>query len=84
MHEAAMDHYVPSEFGGDLTLFRAMVGGDKFEIGDDYGWKDVVNGEVRVIDVPGNHISLFHKKNIDGVATALRESIGEVSQASKV
>ncbi len=79
MHEAAMNAYVPPTLKGDLTLFRAMIGGDKFEIGKDYGWEEVVVGEVRIIDVPGNHISLFHGKNIDEVAAALRETIKGIS-----
>ncbi len=70
-HERAMSNYVPGAFEGKLTLFRAMVGGDKFELGPDYGWVDLVD-EIDIIDVPGNHISIFHEENIEAVATAFR------------
>ena len=73
-HEKAMEAYVPGPFEGKLTLFRAMVGGDKFEIGDGYGWNDLVD-ELEIVDVPGNHISIFHSENIDAVAAAFRGAL---------
>src|SRR5690606_33476167 len=70
-HEKAMESYVPGPFAGRLTLFRAMVGGDKFEIGEDYGWEELVD-ELDIVDIPGNHISVFHKENIAAIAAAFR------------
>ncbi len=76
-HEKAMESYIPGPFAGRLTLFRAMVGGDKFEIGEDYGWEELVD-ELDLIDIPGNHISVFHKENIDAIAEAFRRALGGV------
>ncbi len=73
-HERAMADYSPGVFEGKMTLFRALVGGDKFELGPDYGWIDLVD-ELDIIDVPGNHISIFHESNIDAVAEAFRNSL---------
>ncbi len=73
-HERAMSEYSPGVFEGKLTLFRAMVGGDKFELGPDYGWIDLVD-ELDIIDVPGNHISIFHEANIDAVSNAFRNAL---------
>jgi thioesterase domain-containing protein len=75
-HERAMDAYIPREFAGKLTLFRARVGNDKFEIGDDYGWSGLVD-ELEVIAVPGNHVSIFHKDNIEGVSDAFRQALAK-------
>jgi amino acid adenylation domain-containing protein len=75
-HERAMKAYVPREFAGKLTLFRAKVGNDKFEIGDDYAWAGLVD-EFEVIGVPGNHVSIFHKDNIEGVSEAFRQSLAK-------
>ena len=75
-HERAMDAYVPGAFSGTLTLFRAMVGNDKFEIGDDYGWAGLVD-ELAIVGVPGNHISIFHQDNIEGVSAAFREALAK-------
>ncbi len=71
-----MEAYVPDSFAGKLTLFRAMVGNDKFEIGDDYGWRGLVD-ELEIIGVPGNHISIFHNDNIEGVSEAFRQSLAK-------
>ena len=75
-HERAMEAYIPREFAGKLTLFRAKVGNDKFEIGEDYGWSGLVD-ELEVIGVPGNHVSIFHKDNIEGVSEAFRQSLAK-------
>ncbi len=75
-HERAMEAYVPGKFSGTLTLFRAKVGNDKFEIGDDYGWAGLVD-ELDIIGVPGNHISIFHKDHIEAVSAAFREALAK-------
>lgn len=78
-HEQAMTRYIPGPLEGKLTLFRALVGGDKFELGPDYGWVDLVD-DLEIVDVPGNHISLFHEENIDRIAAAFRAALlGEPS-----
>lgn len=81
-HEKAMEIYIPGPFNGKLTLFRALVGGDKFAIGDDYGWNDLVD-ELEIVDVPGNHVSVFHKDNIDAIAEAFRQALSGVTALLK-
>lgn len=73
-HEKAMEAYLPGPYAGRLTLFRAMIGGDKFAIGEDYGWDELVD-ELDIVDIPGNHISVFHKENIDAIAEAFRQAL---------
>jgi amino acid adenylation domain-containing protein/FkbH-like protein len=77
-HERAMESYVPGPFPGRLTLFRAIVGGDKFEIGEDYGWNELVD-ELEIVEIPGNHVSVFHKENIDAIAEAFRNTLSAVA-----
>jgi len=73
-HERAMGEFRPRRFDGRLTLFRAMVGGDKFDLGEDYGWQSLV-ADLDTIDIPGNHVTVFDRKNIDGVAAAFRQAL---------
>ncbi len=70
-YEEAMLSYKPGTFSGDLTLFRASECQDKYDLGEDYRWSNVVEGNIKVIDVPGNHISIFHKENIGGITQAM-------------
>ncbi|MBK1828217.1 non-ribosomal peptide synthetase/type I polyketide synthase [Haloferula rosea] len=74
-HEAAMDAYQPGPFHGTLNLFRADAVNDKFEIPDDYGWSDRVD-ELKVVEVPGEHLTLFDSGHVGPLA-------GHVSQALK-
>lgn len=66
-HEAAMDAYQPSRFRGTLHLFRASAVNDKFEIPDDYGWSKHVDA-LQVIEVPGEHLTLFDDGNVGPLA----------------
>jgi len=81
-HEKAMEFYEPGTFNGKLTLFRALVGGDKFAIGDDYGWSDLVD-DLEIVDVPGNHVSVFHRDNIDAIAAAFRKALQAIETPLK-
>jgi amino acid adenylation domain-containing protein len=76
-HERSMAVYHPAPIAGKLTLFRAMVGGDKYELGEDYGWNELVD-ELEIVDIPGNHVTVFHKENIDAIAAAFRAALGNV------
>jgi thioesterase domain-containing protein len=77
-HERAVEAYVPPRFSGKLTLFRAAVEGDKYELAEDYGWSSLV-GELEIITVPGNHLSIFHDDNIAGIAKSFRECLDSVT-----
>lgn len=82
-YEQAMKNYVPGQFSGHLTLFRAMAGQDKYDLPRDYHWGSVVIGDVHVTDVPGDHISIFKKENIEGIAAAMRESLSNCEAKSE-
>ncbi|MDF1756469.1 MAG: amino acid adenylation domain-containing protein [Verrucomicrobiales bacterium] len=71
-YERAMSRYEPPRYVGNLTLFRALDENDKQDMGDNYGWSEVVDGEIETIDIPGNHITVFHKENIEGISKEFR------------
>ena len=76
-HERAMAAYQPGAIAAKLTLFRAMIGGDKYELGEDYGWDELVD-ELEIIDIPGNHVTVFHRENIDAIAGAFRGALERI------
>ena len=78
-YERAMNNYVPKPFDGKLTFFRAEKGNDKFELSEDYGWGHLVSRGVDIFDVPGNHVTIFDKANIDGFAERFQEAISAVT-----
>jgi amino acid adenylation domain-containing protein len=73
-HEQAMRAYEPKTFGGVLTLFRAAAVNDKFSIPDDYGWSALVQ-ELRIIEVPGQHLTMFDSGNVGPLADSFAEAI---------
>ena len=66
-HVAAMDAYRPRPFRGCLHVFRATAVNDKFEVPDDYGWRDLVD-ELRLVEVPGEHLTMFDEGNVKPLA----------------
>lgn len=79
-HEAAMDAYCPGRFDGMLNLFRADAVNDKFEVPDDYGWGGLVN-ELKVVEVPGEHLTLFDSGNVDPLAGHVSKALQEAMAA---
>ncbi|MEQ1838920.1 MAG: amino acid adenylation domain-containing protein, partial [Verrucomicrobiales bacterium] len=74
-YERAMLQYLPSQFSGNLTLFKALEDHDKVKLDPDYGWERVVGGKVNLIEVPGCHITVFHQKNIEAFARAFQAAL---------
>lgn len=67
-HYEVMKDYKPSSYDGKMTLFRAHAVNDKFEIPPDYGWSHLVR-ELEVVEVPGEHLTLFDKGNASALAS---------------
>ncbi|WP_341407489.1 non-ribosomal peptide synthetase [Luteolibacter soli] len=71
----AMQAYRPRSYAGTTTLFKAMTPSDKVEWPADYGWSSVALGGLRIIPVPGRHLTLFDEGNIGPLARALQEAL---------
>ncbi|MEM8953162.1 MAG: amino acid adenylation domain-containing protein [Verrucomicrobiota bacterium] len=73
----AMEAYTPAPYPGELTLFKAKgnAENDKFELAEDYGWRRVAKGGLRIVDVPGAHLTIFDDENIEAIAKAVHASI---------
>jgi thioesterase domain-containing protein len=57
-----------------MTLFRADAVNDKFEVPSDYGWSHLVR-ELEILDVPGEHLTLFDKENAPALARAFSKGL---------
>ena len=73
-HHEAMKAYQPSFYAGKMTLFRADAVNDKFEVPSDYGWSHLVR-ELEILDVPGEHLTLFDKENAPALARAFAKGL---------
>jgi thioesterase domain-containing protein/acyl carrier protein len=70
-------NYVPKTFPGRLLLYRAE--GRTAEYGDDLtlGWTDVAGEGVVVHQVPGSHLSIMKRPNVDCLVEQLRPYLAD-------
>ena len=68
----AWSNYKITPYQGDLYLFRATE--QRFFIEDKnfLGWKPFIKGKIHILDVPGDHLSLFNPPNGKTFATILQ------------
>jgi len=71
----AMQAYRPRPYAGTTTLFKAMTPSDKVEWPADYGWTPVALAGLRIVPVPGRHLTLFDEANVGSLAKALQEAL---------
>jgi amino acid adenylation domain-containing protein len=64
--------YVPRPYTGEVVLFRPAARMHGLNHDPSLGWGSVVD-KLRVIDVPGNHFTMFDSPNVDVVASKLEE-----------
>jgi thioesterase domain-containing protein len=69
----AVARYAPERYPGSAVLFRAVERPPRFEhTGRDFGWRELVGGELEVRDVAGGHGTLLREPNVQVLAAQLR------------
>ncbi|HEX3526265.1 MAG TPA: amino acid adenylation domain-containing protein [Thermoanaerobaculia bacterium] len=58
----ALYTYKPDPYPGDLLLFRASIQMGEEEEEGTRGWGELVTGELRIYDLPGNHYTLLREE----------------------
>jgi amino acid adenylation domain-containing protein len=67
------DHdYYPQVYTGDMYVFRCQVQSMQYALYKDLGWSDLVNGNVSVLNITGNHYSLLKEPNVGFLAENLK------------
>ena len=75
-HSQAIDEYVPSGLvKADITLFEAKDTHIKIP---DSEWSNRSNGHLRVIPVPGDHLSMVRPPHVIELAKAIRLALNDV------
>jgi amino acid adenylation domain-containing protein len=67
----ALYTYTPEPYAGDLLLFRASQRMGEEEEEATRGWGELVTGELRIYDLPGNHYTLL-REEVGALAERLR------------
>jgi len=71
---AAINRYEPKPYAGTLTLFRARDQ-DFPNAARELGWKEIIQGNIEIREVDGNHERLFLEPGIDALAEYLNEAL---------
>ncbi len=74
----AWNNYKITPYDGHLYLFRATE--QRFFIEDQHflGWKPFILGKIHILDVPGDHLSLFNPPNGITFAKILQELLNNI------
>jgi len=79
-HDKAFAKYQPKPYHGDVVLYRAAKQ-LKGIIEDPFlGWKDLLQGRVRLCEVPGHQQNILHQPH---VAQLARELIADLQTAQQ-
>jgi amino acid adenylation domain-containing protein len=72
-------NYVPVEYPGDVVLFRPEIQRHGLSHDPSLGWDGVVP-QLEIIDVPGDHVTMFAPPNVDVLAPKLGELLRRYSE----
>jgi aspartate racemase len=76
-------NYVPQQYRGSMTLFRASLQ-PLFQWHEpEMGWRKLVLGDLRVIDVPGDHFTAIMGSQVEMLGRQLRECLIQAQKRSE-
>jgi len=79
-YDKAIHAYKAKKLKGDLTLFRAKATTGNAKM----GWEDLVQGEVTVHEVPGDHYSMIKEPDVRVLAEKLAEQLDHAYRARSI
>jgi non-ribosomal peptide synthetase component F/thioesterase domain-containing protein len=81
MFSAVGQAYTPKPYTGELTLFRAKGRTAEYGSNLSLGWNEVVTGGVRVINVPGDHMTILEEPFVWDLVEELRDCLQKSARA---
>jgi thioesterase domain-containing protein len=76
-HRQSLEAYVPRTYPGRITLFRAQERAVDSVSCPDRGWGDLASDGVKIIDVPGNHLTMLERPHVQALAAALQRCLDQ-------
>jgi amino acid adenylation domain-containing protein len=71
----ALADYLPHVYDGEVVLFAAELEPAEFTKDKQVGWRTLATAGVKVIDVPGDHLSMVEEPHVATLAARLRACI---------
>ena len=72
----AANNYLPGEYSGNITLFRATQQPPWIVSDRTLGWKRLVKGQIQIYDTPGHHADLVRDPRARVLAEQLDDALG--------
>jgi acyl carrier protein len=72
----ASSNYIPSRFRGGIIFFSTGPDHGLFPGDMTRGWRFYISGKCDVIEVPGDHSTLFNEPNVGILAEKINQSLG--------
>ena len=73
----AANNYLPGEYSGNITLFRATQQPPWIVSDRTLGWKNLVKGQIQIYDTPGHHADLVRNPRARVLAEQLDDALGK-------
>ncbi len=81
-HRLAYERYRPGPYCGRVALFRADEHPLHIDPDGAMGWRRFARGDLRVIDVPGDHLTMLEEPHVQALSQALVREIRQAAAAS--
>jgi thioesterase domain-containing protein len=77
--------YTPSYYKSDsrIALFRSSGINITAPKDENYGWQELIDGEIEVHSIPGNHYEMLSQPNVQLLADELRAYLIETQDRNK-
>jgi thioesterase domain-containing protein/acyl carrier protein len=80
-HDKARIRYVPRPYNGPVVLLRASKQLSGLMTDSTLGWKDVVNGNLEICEVPGHQETMLQEPNVSYLAKELTVQLHAAQQS---
>ncbi len=81
-HEKALRRYVLRPYSGDIVVFRASKTLGGLMIDDSLGWKQVIQGNLEVCEIPGHQQNMLSEPKVSRLAEELSVRLTESHRGS--
>jgi len=73
---SAQERYQTPAYDGPMVLFRAQQGYTPYlNAGPELGWQAHLRGGIRVVEIPGSHVSMLSEPGLSKLAHGLRQEL---------
>ena len=76
------ERYQTPVFDGPMVLFRAQQGYTPYlNAGPQLGWQAHLRGDIRVVEIPGSHVSMLSEPGLSKLTQGLRQALARADAA---